>query len=125
MKIMVINGPNINMLGVREPDVYGKVTYQDLESMIEDYAANLGAEAIVLQSNGEGELSLIHIEMCIRDRLCGEDDEAASANAQKFFDFEKQLSDAALTIAEQKDLEETYNIYSLEELKEIFSTRCV
>ncbi len=54
--------------------------------------------------------------------LCGEDDEAASANAQKFFDFEKQLSDAALTIAEQKDLEETYNIYSLEELKEIFST---
>ena len=43
-------------LGVREPDVYGKVTYQDLESMIEDYAANLGAEAIVLQSNGEGEI---------------------------------------------------------------------
>ena len=54
--------------------------------------------------------------------LCGEGDEAASAKAQKFFDFEKQLSDAALTIAEQKDLEETYNIYSLEELKEIFST---
>ncbi len=56
MKILVINGPNINMLGVREPDVYGKSGYQELEKMIEDYAAERGAEAIVLQSNGEGEI---------------------------------------------------------------------
>ena len=56
MKIMVINGPNINMLGVREPDVYGNTAYSDLENTIEEYAKNLGAEAIVLQSNGEGEI---------------------------------------------------------------------
>ena len=56
MKIMVINGPNINMLGVREPDIYGNTGYQQLEKMIEDYAAERGAEAIVLQSNGEGEI---------------------------------------------------------------------
>lgn len=56
MKIMVINGPNINMLGTREPDVYGNQTYAQLESYIEDYASEHGIEAIVLQSNGEGEI---------------------------------------------------------------------
>ncbi|MEE1013147.1 MAG: type II 3-dehydroquinate dehydratase [Clostridia bacterium] len=56
MKIMVINGPNINMLGTREPEVYGKQTYADLEQYIENYAAERNAEAIVLQSNSEGEI---------------------------------------------------------------------
>lgn len=52
--------------------------------------------------------------------LCGEDDETAARNAQAFFEFEKQLSSASLTPAEQYDLEKTYNIYSLDELQEIF-----
>lgn len=56
MKIMVINGPNINMLGVREPGIYGESTYSDLENYIETYAEKRGIEAVVLQSNGEGEL---------------------------------------------------------------------
>ncbi len=56
MKLMVINGPNLNMLGVREPEVYGEKTYADLEQYIEDYAAERDCEAIVLQSNSEGEL---------------------------------------------------------------------
>lgn len=56
MKIMVINGPNINMLGYREPEIYGSETYQDLETLIEEYATNLGSEAIVMQSNSEGEI---------------------------------------------------------------------
>lgn len=56
MKIMVINGPNINMLGVREPGVYGENSYADLEKYIEDYAQSLGVEAVVMQSNGEGEI---------------------------------------------------------------------
>lgn len=56
MKIMVINGPNINMLGTREPDVYGKQSYAELEIYIEEYAEKHGHEAIVLQSNGEGEI---------------------------------------------------------------------
>lgn len=56
MKIMVINGPNINMLGVREPGIYGRSTYADLEKYIEDYTALKGSEAVVLQSNGEGEI---------------------------------------------------------------------
>ena len=61
MKILVINGPNINMLGTREPEVYGKQTYGDLEQYIENYAAERNAEAIVLQSNSEGEsIDIIH-----------------------------------------------------------------
>lgn len=56
MKIMVINGPNINMLGTREPGVYGNQTYSQLESYIEEYAAKQNCEAVVLQSNGEGEI---------------------------------------------------------------------
>lgn len=55
-KIMVINGPNLNMLGVREPGVYGNKSYADLEAYIEDYAEKIGVEATVLQSNSEGEI---------------------------------------------------------------------
>ncbi len=56
MKIMVINGPNLNMLGIREPEVYGNRTYTDLEAYIEEYGEKCGIEVTVLQSNGEGEL---------------------------------------------------------------------
>lgn len=56
LKIMVINGPNLNMLGVREPGVYGNRSYVDLENYIEEYCGNKGIEATVLQSNGEGEI---------------------------------------------------------------------
>ena len=44
MKIRVINGPNINMLGIREPDIYGKTTYDDLVRMIKDHAGKTGVE---------------------------------------------------------------------------------
>ena len=55
-KIMVINGPNLNMLGIREPEVYGNKSYADLEAYIEDYAEKIDVEATVLQSNSEGEI---------------------------------------------------------------------
>ena len=56
MKILVINGPNLNMLGVREPDIYGKNTYADLCDLITDYAAQKGVEVKLFQSNHEGAL---------------------------------------------------------------------
>ncbi len=56
MKIMVINGPNLNMLGVREPQIYGEKQYSDLETYIEEYAEKMGHEAVVVQSNTEGEI---------------------------------------------------------------------
>lgn len=56
MKILVINGPNLNMLGIREPDIYGKNTYSDLCKLITDYAKSKGLEVEIYQSNHEGDL---------------------------------------------------------------------
>ena len=56
MKIKVINGPNLNMLGIREPDVYGKSTYSDLVKLIENAAQKLSVETEVYQSNHEGDI---------------------------------------------------------------------
>ena len=54
MKILVINGPNMNMLGIRQPEIYGLATYEDLKSMIAGEAERLGAEVLFFQSNHEG-----------------------------------------------------------------------
>ena len=54
MKILVLNGPNINMLGIREPDIYGASTYADLCSMIQGHAKKLGVEVELYQTNHEG-----------------------------------------------------------------------
>jgi 3-dehydroquinate dehydratase-2 len=54
MKILVINGPNINMLGIREPDIYGKNSYSDLLAFLRESAATAGVDAELFQSNSEG-----------------------------------------------------------------------
>lgn len=56
MKILVINGPNMNLLGLREPDIYGKQTYADLIDTLKKKADKLGVEISFLQSNHEGDL---------------------------------------------------------------------
>ena len=56
MKILVLNGPNLNLLGVREPDIYGRQTYDDLGAHIAQSADRLGVEAEVRQTNHEGVL---------------------------------------------------------------------
>ncbi len=56
MKILVINGPNLNLLGLREPDIYGKRTYSDLIQMIREEADRLGVTVEFVQSNHEGAL---------------------------------------------------------------------
>ena len=54
MKILVINGPNLNMLGIREPDIYGKKTYSDLVELIESHAKSINIDVECFQSNHEG-----------------------------------------------------------------------
>lgn len=56
MKILIINGPNINMLGIREPEHYGKETYVDLTNKIIDYCKQKNVECECFQSNHEGTL---------------------------------------------------------------------
>ena len=56
MKILVINGPNLNMLGIREPDIYGKRDFASLQSFIKDSAAALSLDVTLFQSNHEGEI---------------------------------------------------------------------
>ncbi len=54
MRILIINGPNINMLGIREPAIYGSGTYKDLCTLIENYAAEKNVDVKLFQSNHEG-----------------------------------------------------------------------
>lgn len=56
MKILVINGPNLNMLGIREPGIYGKNTFADLLALLEEAGKTYGVEIEQYQSNHEGDL---------------------------------------------------------------------
>lgn len=55
-KYLIINGPNLNMLGIREPDIYGSRTYDDLCGIIKAAAEKMGVETEFFQSNSEGEI---------------------------------------------------------------------
>ena len=70
MRILVINGPNLNMLGIREPELYGSSTYDDLVSMITSYCETKGIEVKCLQSNHEGDL-VDYIQQAYFDKVDG------------------------------------------------------
>jgi len=61
MKLLVLNGPNLNMLGIREPEIYGNKTYQDLEEYIFEYCKKKDIDVDIKQTNDESlYISLIH-----------------------------------------------------------------
>ena len=70
MKILVINGPNLNMLGIRQPEIYGTATYEDLKAMISAEAERLGVAVDFFQSNHEGAL-VDAIQQAYFDRVDG------------------------------------------------------
>ena len=70
MKILVINGPNLNMLGIREPDHYGRENYADLCKKIEKHCAEKGIETEIYQSNHEGDL-VDRIQKAYFDKMDG------------------------------------------------------
>lgn len=70
MRILVLNGPNLNMLGIREPDIYGRTTYADVVKMIEDHCGELGIEVECKQSNHEGDL-VDYIQQAYFDKVDG------------------------------------------------------
>ncbi len=69
MKLLVINGPNLNLLGSREPEVYGRKTYGDLVEMVGGFAADNELELELFQSNHEG--AIIDAIQAARDRVDG------------------------------------------------------
>ena len=70
MRIIVINGPNLNMLGIREKDIYGYESYESLCRFIESEAGKMGISVDIVQSNIEGEL-VDHIHRAYRERFDG------------------------------------------------------
>ena len=70
MKILVLNGPNLNMLGIREPDIYGRKTYADLINMIKAHCDGRGVEVMFKQSNHEGDL-VDFIQQALFDKCDG------------------------------------------------------
>ncbi|MBO4557953.1 MAG: type II 3-dehydroquinate dehydratase [Bacteroidales bacterium] len=70
MKLLVLNGPNLNMLGVREPGIYGSETYEALLEKIGDYACDRGVAVEFFQSNHEGAL-VDRIQQAYFDRVDG------------------------------------------------------
>ena len=70
MKILVLNGPNLNMLGIRQPEIYGKTSYQDLIALIQAEADQMGVEVSFFQSNHEGAL-VDAIQQAYFDRVDG------------------------------------------------------
>lgn len=56
MKVLVLNGPNLNMLGIRQPHIYGTTTYAQLEDLLQKHASSIGVELTIRQSNHEGTL---------------------------------------------------------------------
>lgn len=70
MKILVLNGPNLNMLGIREPDIYGAQTYDNLIALITSHCEKKGIEVNCLQSNHEGDL-VDYIQQAYFDKVDG------------------------------------------------------
>lgn len=70
MKIAVVNGPNLNFLGIREPGIYGNDTYEDLVRIVGNHGSELNCELEFFQSNGEGTI-IDFLQKCYYEKVDG------------------------------------------------------
>jgi 3-dehydroquinate dehydratase-2 len=88
-RVLVLNGPNLNLLGTREPDLYGRETLEDIHAAMSHRAVELDLQVIFIQSNHEGELI---------DRIHEKDFDAAIVNAAGLTHTSVALRDALLAV---------------------------
>jgi len=110
MKIRVLHGPNLNLLGVREPDVYGSVTLEEINSRIKAHAKTIGVRVEISQSNSEGELVDAIQE-------AGEQAEALVINPGAYTHYSIALRDAISSVKIPTVEVHLSNIYAREEFR--------
>lgn len=111
MKIMVVNGPNLNFLGIREKGIYGERDYAALLGMIENKARDLGIEAEVFQSNSEGKI-IDAIQRAYRDKFDG-----IIINPAAYTHYSYAIRDALASITVPKIEVHISNIYQREDFR--------
>lgn len=111
MKILVINGPNLNLLGVREPEIYGHRTLKDVNTDIAEKANELGVECEFFQSNSEGELvSAVH-------SVLGDEYAGCVINAGAYTHYSYALRDAISSVNKPFIEVHMSNVHSREEFR--------
>jgi len=111
MKILVINGPNMNLLGKREPEIYGSETLEDLENYIKKEAEKLNMEVEFFQSNHEGEI-IDRIHMAMEEKTDG-----IIINAGAFTHYSYAIRDAIKGTGIKTIEVHMSNIYTREEFR--------
>lgn len=115
LKILVLHGPNLNMLGTREPDIYGKVTLQQINDRLRSSAANLDCELETFQSNSEGEL----IDMI---QKMGLTIDGLIVNLGAYTHYSLALRDAISALAKPTIEVHLSNIYAREPFRHVSAT---
>lgn len=115
-RFMVINGANLNFLGIREPDIYGDFDYKDLEKYLYDLAENYKIDIELFQSNVEGEL-VSAVQRAYKEKMNG-----IIINAGAYSHYSYALYDAILSVSLPVIEVHISNIYSREEE---FRKKCV
>lgn len=116
MKILVINGPNINFLGIREKAIYGKEDYSYLLSILEEKAKKEGIEIITFQSNGEGEI-IDRIQEAYSDQT-----DAIIINPGAYTHYSYAIRDALASIELPKIEVHISNVHGREEFRHVSVT---
>lgn len=111
MKVLVINGPNLNLLGVREPEIYGKRTLKDINASIANEAKKLGLECEFYQSNCEGEL-VTAVHSVLGDEYVG-----CVINAAAYTHYSYALRDAISSVNKPFIEVHMSNVHSREEFR--------